>query len=94
MSREDYEKAKKNEKDSTIVEIQLTTDGMKDFGYGIPYSMLNTDTLCNGKRRRVDLGGRRVIQNNAMTVSDDRAVKELWVINSMARQRPTLETYK
>ena len=26
---------------------------MKDFGYGIPYSMLNTDTLCNGKRRRV-----------------------------------------
>ena len=40
MSREDYEKAKKNEKDSTIVEIQLTTDGMKDFGYGIPYSML------------------------------------------------------
>ena len=33
-------KGEKNEKDSTIVEIQLTTDGMKDFGYGIPYSML------------------------------------------------------
>ncbi|MCQ4902067.1 hypothetical protein, partial [Phocaeicola vulgatus] len=32
MSREDYEKAKKNEKDRTIEEIQLTTDGMKDFG--------------------------------------------------------------
>ena len=30
----------------------------------------------------------------AMTVSDDRAVKELWVINSMAQPRPTLETYK
>lgn len=29
-----------------------------------------------------------------MTVSDNRAVKELWVINSMARPRPTLETYK
>ena len=52
MSREDYEKAKKNEKDSTIVEIQLTKDGVEDFGYGIPYSTLNTDTLCNGKRRR------------------------------------------
>ena len=62
MSREDYEKAKKNEKDSTIVEIQLTTDGMKDFGYGIPYSMLNTDTLCNGKRRRV--GGDGLIVPN------------------------------
>ncbi len=32
MSREDYEKARKNEKDSTILEIQLTQDGVKDFG--------------------------------------------------------------
>ena len=94
MSREDYEKAKKNEKDSTIVEIQLTTDGMKDFGYGIPYSMLNTDTLCNGKRRRVGGVWSPDSRYFAMTVSDDRAVKELWVINSMARPRPTLETYK
>ena len=30
----------------------------------------------------------------AMTVSDDRAVKELWVINSLAHPRPTLETYQ
>ena len=36
MSREDYEKAKKNEKDSTIVEIQLTTDGMKDLAMVFP----------------------------------------------------------
>ena len=53
MSYEDYQKARKDEKDSTIVEIQLTTDGIEDFGYGIPYSMMNTDTLCNGKRRSV-----------------------------------------
>ena len=53
MSREDYEKLKKNEKDSTITEIQITTDGVKDFGYGQPYSLLNTDTLCNGKRKAV-----------------------------------------
>lgn len=53
MSREDYEKLKKDEKDSTVVEIALTTDGVKDFGYGQPYSLLNTDTLCNGKRRAV-----------------------------------------
>lgn len=78
MSREDYEKAKKNEKDSTIVEIQLTTDGMKDFGYGIPYSMLNTDTLCNGKRRRVGGVWSPDSRYFAMTVSDDRAVKELY----------------
>ena len=94
MSREDYEKAKKDEKDSTIVEIQLTKDGMEDFGYGIPYSMLNTDTLCNGKRRRVYGVWSPDSRHFATTVSDDRAVKELWVINSMAQPRPTLETYK
>lgn len=94
MSREDYEKAKKDEKDSTIVEIQLTTDGVEGFGYGIPYSMLNTDTLCNGKRRRVWGAWSPDSRHFAMTVSDDRAVKELWVINSMAQPRPTLETYK
>lgn len=51
MSMEDYRKAQKDEKDSTIVEIQLTKDGTEHFGYGIPYSILNTDTLCNGKPR-------------------------------------------
>lgn len=94
MSREDYEKAKKDEKDSTIVEIQLTKDGVEGFGYGIPYSMLNTDTLCNGKRRRVWGVWSPDSRHFAMTLSDDRAVKELWVINSMAQPRPTLETYK
>ena len=53
MSIEDYRKAQKDEKDSTIVEVRLTDDGTPDFGYGIPYSLLNTDTLCNGKRRSV-----------------------------------------
>lgn len=94
MSFEDYQKARKDEKDSTIVEIQLTTDGMKDFGYGIPGNMLNTDTLCNGKRRGVWGAWSPDSRHFAMTVSDDRAVKELWVINSMAQPRPTLETYK
>lgn len=94
MSYEDYLKAKKDEKDSTIVEIQLTTDGMEDFGYGIPRNMLNTDTLCNGKRRRVFGVWSPDSRHFAMTVSDNRAVKPLWVINVMAQPRPTLETYK
>ncbi|MBE6287100.1 MAG: S9 family peptidase [Mediterranea massiliensis] len=94
MSYEDYQKARKNEKDSTIVEIQLTTDGMEDFGYGIPYTMLNTDTLCNGKRRRVYVAWSPDSRHFVTTVSDNRAVKDLWVINVMAQPRPTLETYK
>ena len=94
MSFEDYLKARKDEKDSTIVEIQLTTDGVKDFGYGIPYSTLNTDTLCNGKRRRVTGVWSPDSRHFATIISDDRAVKDLWVINVMANPRPTLETYK
>ena len=94
MSYEDYLKAKKNEKDSTIVEIQLTTDGMEDFGYGIPRNVLNTDTICNGKRRGVYGAWSPDSRHFVMTVSDNRAVKPLWVINVMAQPRPTLETYK
>lgn len=94
MSFADYEKARKNEKDSTIVEIQLTTDGVDGFGYGIPYSMLNTDTLCNGKRRGVWGVWSPDSRYFATVLSDDRAVKPYWVINATARPRPTLETYR
>ena len=95
MSIVDYEKLRKNEKDSTVVEIQLTTDGTEAFGYGIPYSMLNTDTLCNGKRRSV-WGGcwSPDSKHFAVNVTDERAVKKLWVINSVAQPRPTLESYR
>ena len=30
----------------------------------------------------------------AATLSDQRVVQDLWVINSIAKPRPTLETYK
>lgn len=94
MSIADYRKAQKNEKDSTIVEVQLTKDGMPEFGYGIPYSILNTDTLCNGKRRRAWGCWSPDSKHFVTIVSDDRRVKPLWVINSIAEPRPTLETYK
>ncbi|MDE5572869.1 MAG: DPP IV N-terminal domain-containing protein, partial [Muribaculaceae bacterium] len=94
MSGEDYAKLKKDEKDSTITEIQLTTDGVRDFGYGVPYSWLNTDTLDNGKRRGAYIlwspDSRHFISN----IEDGRKVGELWVINAIADPRPTLETYK
>lgn len=94
MSIADYRKAQKDEKDSTIVEIQLTTDGSEHFGYGIPYSILNTDTLCNGKRRSVWGYWSPDSKHFATIVTDERKVKDLWVINSTASPRPTLETYR
>ena len=94
MSREDYEKAKKNEKDSTIVETQLTRFGVKDFGFGEPYSILNTDTLCNGKRKGEYIVWSPDSRYFTVMASDSRKVKDLWVINAMASPRPTLESYK
>lgn len=106
MSREDYEKIKDNEMknkknktddkklDSLIVETQLTTFGEKDFGFAMPYSYENTDTLANGKRKRTWVVWSPDSKHFAVTLDDNRKVKELWVINSMAKPRPTLETYK
>lgn len=86
MSYEDYQKARKDEKDSTIVEIQLTTDGVEDFGYGMPYSMMNTDTLCNGKRRPVYGYWSPDSRHFATILTDNRAVKDLWVIDVTAKR--------
>ncbi len=94
MSYEDYEKAVKDPEDKTISEIALTTDGEKDFGFGMPRTFLNTDTLCDHKRKYVmgnwSPDGRYFVA----TLSDQREVQDLWVINSIAKPRPTLETYK
>lgn len=95
MSFEDYQKLRKDEKDSTITEIQITTDGVENFGYGMPRNVLNTDTICNGKRRGVyGLTFAPDSKHFAVLLSDSRMVKDIWVINSMAKPRPTLETYK
>ena len=94
MSYEDYQKARKDEKDSTIVEIQLTTDGVKDFGYGMPHKMVNTDTLLSGKRRGVYGVWSPDSRYFVTVLTDEREVKDLWVLNVMSKPRPTLETYK
>ena len=94
MNQHNYQKARKDEKDSTIVEIQITTDGVKDFGYGMPYKTVNTDTLCNGKRRAVYGMWSPDSRYFATILTDEREVKDLWVINVMSKPRPTLETYK
>ncbi|MDE6224855.1 MAG: DPP IV N-terminal domain-containing protein, partial [Muribaculaceae bacterium] len=91
---EDYAKLKKDEKDSTITEIQLTTDGVRDFGYGVPYSWLNTDTLDNGDRRSAHILWSPDSRHFVSNIEDSRKVAELWVINAIAEPRPTLETYK
>ncbi len=94
MSREDYEKLKKDDKDTTVTDIQLTTDGVMDFGYGLSRNYLNTDTILDGKRKGVWGYWSPDSRYFVTELTDNRAVKPLWVINSVAEPRPTLETYK
>ncbi|HEY4108360.1 S9 family peptidase [Puia sp.] len=100
MDRANYEKALKNEDDSTIVEHALTTDGVENYSYhgnGVQGGggETNVDKEKNkNKRKPAQLFWSPDSKHFAMSRSDMRKVKDLWVINSIADPRPTLETYK
>jgi dipeptidyl aminopeptidase/acylaminoacyl peptidase len=100
MDKSNYEKALKNEEDSTIVENQLTKDGVEYFAYygGGAYSgngENNVDKEKNkNKRKPVFILWSPDSRYFNVAKTDARKVKELWVINSVADPRPTLETYK
>jgi dipeptidyl-peptidase-4 len=96
MDKENYKKAVKNEEDSTIVEHQLTKDGVKFYSYGSDGDGEDNElNIKNNKKRR----GAYVLwspdsKHFVLDRTDSRKVKDLWVINSVAAGRPTLETYK
>lgn len=100
MDKANYEKALLNEDDSTIVEKQLTFDGVEYFAYHGDGAFggggeTNVDKEKNKNKRKPAFvywspDGKKF----ALLKSDVRKVKELWVINSIADPRPTLETYK
>ncbi|MCX2495882.1 DPP IV N-terminal domain-containing protein [Pedobacter sp. PF22-3] len=96
MDKDNYKKAVNNEEDSTIVEHQLTKDGVKFYSYGSDGDgENNVENEKNNKKRR----GAYVLwsPNSKYFVldrTDSRKVKDLWVINSVTPGRPTLETYK
>ena len=96
MDKANYLKAVKNEEDSTIVEHQLTKDGVKFYSYGSDGDGENNEEVVkNDKKRR----GAYVLWSPdakyfVLDRTDSRKVKDLWVINSVSAGRPTLETYK
>jgi dipeptidyl aminopeptidase/acylaminoacyl peptidase len=99
MDRANYEKAQMKEDDSTIVEHQITTDGIEGFSYGgdgfYGGGEDNVEKEKNkDKRKGVPVLWSPDSKHFTLTRSDVRKVKELWVINSIAEPRPTLETYK
>lgn len=96
MDKANYLKAVKNEDDSTIVEHQLTKDGVKFYPYGENGDGENNEEneKKNKKRRSADVLWSLDAKHFVINRVDSRKVKDLWVINSVTPGRPTLETYK
>jgi dipeptidyl aminopeptidase/acylaminoacyl peptidase len=100
MDKANYEKALKNEEDSTIVQTQLTTDGVEYYSYHSEGNLsgsgeTNVDKEKNkNKRKSVFAYWSPDSKYFSLVRVDNRKVKDLWVINSIADPRPTLETYK
>jgi dipeptidyl-peptidase-4 len=100
MDKANYEKALKNENDSTIVEYALTKDGIDGYGYYNDGNLSGSGMTDDEKEK--EMKRRRPVfalwspdsKYFALRRVDNRKVKNLWVINSVANPRPTLETYK
>jgi hypothetical protein len=94
MDEENLKKAAKDEKDSTLVEHKLTTDGTREFGYGFGNYKGNTQTDTTKRSGAFSIVWSPDSRYFATYKYDMSMVKEMWVINSLSNPRPTLETYK
>lgn len=96
MDKANFLKAVKDEKDSTIVEHQLTEDGEMDFAYGSSgRGEDNVEMEKNkDKRKRANVLWSEDSDEFIIQRSDERKVKDLWVLHNTRDPRPTLETYK
>lgn len=96
MDSANYAKALQKEDDSSIVETALTTDGVEFYSYGgDAYGENNIDKEKNkDKRKSAYILWAPDSRHFTLMRTDSRKVKDLWVINSVAEGRPTLETYK
>ncbi|MES2371265.1 MAG: DPP IV N-terminal domain-containing protein [Bacteroidota bacterium] len=95
MDKDNYEKALKNEDDSSIVEKALTRDGIENYSYVSEGNENNVDKEKNkNKRKSIFALWSSDSKHFTMERTDNRKVKDLWVINALSDPRPTLETYK
>ena len=93
MDSTSLRKAARDDKDSTLVEIALTTDGTKEFSWdGDNYNGdTETDTTARSFARVLWAPDGK---HFALFRWDMSPIKEFWVINSLSKPRPTLETYR
>lgn len=96
MDKINFLKFVKNHKDSTVIDHKWTQDGVEFFGYGgSSWRRKNTDVKPK-KDERMKVGGTwsRDSKKFIFKKTDSRMIKDLWLINSIAKGRPTLETFK
>jgi dipeptidyl-peptidase 4 len=103
MDADNYSKALKKTGDTTIVETQLTTDGVERFGYARRILPEQEEELKKEDKGDTNKAG---IRSPAITIhwskdskkfaivrDDNRKVPDFWVIHSLASPRPILEAY-
>ena len=91
MSREDLEKLRIWDKDSTVTEHQLTFNGRPNWCYA--HHSLD-EKLDTAKRYRVYALWSPNSRHFVMTHRADSILSKMWVINSLSSPRPTLESYR
>ena len=96
MDKENFLKATKDEKDSTIVENQWTKDGVENYSFGGSGRGIDNETKekDKDKKKRIFVTWTRDSKKFIYQRTDSRKIKDLWVINTTSKKRPVLETYK
>ncbi|MBR5860282.1 MAG: S9 family peptidase [Bacteroidaceae bacterium] len=91
MSREDLDKLRYWDKDTTITEHQLTFNGRPNWCYARHSLDEKPDST---KRYHVYALWSPDSRHFVMTHRADSILSKMWVINSLSSPRPTLETYR
>ncbi len=96
MDKANFLKAVKDLKDTSLVENAITKDGVADYEYG--WGDRGDDNVEVEKkkndRKRAPVLWSADSKQFILTRTDQRKVKDLWVIHNTRDPRPTLETYK
>ncbi len=79
-----------------VDEVQLTDDGVQDYGYDMGDRARTDDWKAKHAhdRKRARVSWSKDSKRFAVERSDQRKVGDLWVIHSTDNKRPELETYK
>ncbi len=99
MDAENYAKAQEDEDDPSIVEHRLTDDGEEHYDYfGVQSTYaqrLKSDAEAQQMKQRVRVRALWSHDSSRFAVVryDRRKVQQLWVIDPLARPRPTLTSY-